>query len=401
MKKILLLAMLTSSLYSQNWWTSQDSGSIYAKNTGSVLVGSFTPLGKLTVGPDDRFYNLSLVGDYNNMAKNYLQVGVTGRGFGNLQGQIIFDLIHSNNQNRLAGYNFRVSGTSRMFLSGEGYLGLGTEKPAALLELNGGPDWSGFKKALRLPPGHAIEFDASPHHFGLAAYSNELTLVVSNPTSGPFGSAFSRVMTIQPKKIIIEGDLEVKGRISEGGTTFQMTDYVATGGGTTGTIPDLAGLSQTNGNFGIGASPINKLDIAGGVAIGTSYAGNLVAPTNGAFIEGNVVIGATSPDPEYKLTVKGKIKAEELRLTTKNWPDYVFASGYQLRPLSEVERHIKRFNHLPDVPSEAQVLEEGVGVIEMQAKLLQKIEELTLYVIELEKKVDHQRLEIESADPQK
>jgi hypothetical protein len=111
---------------------------------------------------------------------------------------------------------------------------------------------------------------------------------------------------------------------------------------------------------------------------------------------GNVGIGTSNPDPNYKLSVYGKIKAQELYLITTGWSDFVFSKDYKLRSLHEVERHIKEKGHLPDIPSEKEVVANGIAVVDMQAKLLQKIEELTLYVIEQSKINEEQKKEIEA-----
>ena len=101
---------------------------------------------------------------------------------------------------------------------------------------------------------------------------------------------------------------------------------------------------------------------------------------------GTVGIGTTKTNG-YKLAVDGTIGAREIVVNTEAWADFVFAKNYRLMPLSEVESFITENNHLPDVPSEQEVKENGINVAEMNAKLLQKIEELTLYVIEQNKRI--------------
>ncbi len=92
------------------------------------------------------------------------------------------------------------------------------------------------------------------------------------------------------------------------------------------------------------------------------------------------------------LSVAGAIQAKEVVVNT-GWADYVFDPGYRLAPLSEVAAFVKENHHLPDVPSAAEVQEKGVGLGEMQTKLLAKVEELTLHMIAAEEK--NQRLEAE------
>jgi hypothetical protein len=103
----------------------------------------------------------------------------------------------------------------------------------------------------------------------------------------------------------------------------------------------------------------------------------------GGTLAGNVGIGTTNPT--HKLAVNGTIKAKEVIVETTGWSDYVFDDDYALQPLAEVEAHIKTNKHLPGIPSAVEIAEQGVSVGDMQARLLAKIEELTLHVIAQEK----------------
>ncbi len=99
-----------------------------------------------------------------------------------------------------------------------------------------------------------------------------------------------------------------------------------------------------------------------------------------------VSIGTTSLPYGYKPAVDGKIICEEVKVKDSgSWPDFVFLAGYDLMPLPDVERYIAEHQHLPGVPSAEEVAADGQSLGETQALLLQKIEELTLYVIEMDR----------------
>lgn len=99
-------------------------------------------------------------------------------------------------------------------------------------------------------------------------------------------------------------------------------------------------------------------------------------------------IGTTTPGP-YKLAVEGTIGVRKIRVTQVNpWADFVFAADYKLPTLQEVEDFISIHQHLPDVPSAAEVAKDGIDLGEINQKLLQKIEEQMLYIIEMNKKIN-------------
>jgi len=100
-------------------------------------------------------------------------------------------------------------------------------------------------------------------------------------------------------------------------------------------------------------------------------------------VTGNVGIGVSNPSS--KLSVNGDIACKEVTVTMSGWPDFVFAEGYDLPSLSDIDQYIKDHNHLPGVPTAGDINNKGVKLGDMNAILLQKVEELTLYVIKLEK----------------
>ncbi len=185
----------------------------------------------------------------------------------------------------------------------------------------------------------------------------------------------------------------------------------------------------STGRVGIGtSSPKTKLEVDGDISMSRSHRLTFLTATGGnerAFIgstngqngdynglifgtgsgneqmriksDGNVGIGTTDPG-NYKLAVNGTIRAKEIKVET-GWADFVFEEDYLLRSLNEVEQYIKEHKHLPDVPSAKEVEENGVQLGEISSKLLQKIEELTLYVIAQDKRIE--TLEAEKEDLQK
>jgi|GEM_PF-727242 len=109
---------------------------------------------------------------------------------------------------------------------------------------------------------------------------------------------------------------------------------------------------------------------------------------------GSVSIG-TMDAKGYKLAVAGNMIAESVKVKLQGaWPDFVFANSYKFPTLQETEAHIKENGHLPGIPSAAEVKLKGIDLGEMNAKLLEKIEELTLHLIETEKNNNRQQMEL-------
>jgi hypothetical protein len=115
--------------------------------------------------------------------------------------------------------------------------------------------------------------------------------------------------------------------------------------------------------------------------------------------DGKVLIGnpseiSTRPSG-YKLFVGGGILTEKIRVavsTTSSWSDFVFDASYRLMPVSELQEYIIDNGRLPDVPSAEEMVDKGLDVAEMDAKLLQKIEELTLYMLQQQKEIEELKM---------
>lgn len=140
-------------------------------------------------------------------------------------------------------------------------------------------------------------------------------------------------------------------------------------------------IKGQNGTVGIGtAEPLatTKLHVVGKVLIGDAPTKTLSGHTN------------------YDLAVNGKMICRSLFVIAPTfWADNVFAKDYQLSSLTEVENHIRTHGHLKDVPTEKEVMEKGISVADMDAVLLKKVEELTLYMIQMKKENESLKAEVE------
>lgn len=121
----------------------------------------------------------------------------------------------------------------------------------------------------------------------------------------------------------------------------------------------------------------------GNVGVGVS------TPTAKFHVGGNVMIGSGSPATGYQLSVNGKVICTEAKVQlTASWPDYVFAASYKKPTLYEIEDYINQHKHLPNIPSAAEVEKDGLLLGDMQKRMMEKVEELTLYLIEIKKEND-------------
>lgn len=97
----------------------------------------------------------------------------------------------------------------------------------------------------------------------------------------------------------------------------------------------------------------------------------------------------------FRVEANGMVRARKIKVDSETWADYVFDENYKLLPLSELEIFLKRNKHLPSIPSEQQIKDEGIDVTEMNVKMMEKIEELTLYLIQQNKEIEKLKAEIQ------
>jgi hypothetical protein len=184
-----------------------------------------------------------------------------------------------------------------------------------------------------------------------------------------------------------------------------------------GPFSDIAGYTERmtlkqNGRFGIGMiNPNAQLSVARGNGVdgtaaffGTTHVSHFnYGSAENTYIRGGkdnaliiigdgtgqrIAIGSSTVANGFTLSVSGKVITEEVQIQLKTaWPDYVFLQNHKLTPLAELENYIQQHQHLPNIPSAAEVEKNGLVVGDMQKRMMEKIEELILYIIQQDKRI--------------
>ena len=276
-------------------------------------------------------------------------------------------------------------------IQGTGNVGIGNVSPVEKLQVNGNVYSTGFK----LDAGKPIYWD-DPNtsitragdvlrlreYTGQIDFTGQANLLVSftHPTNGSVDFSFPayRVFALRNKEAYV----------LQTSASHQNECWIKLGA----TSPHYADGPGTRlylfGGKGGDRGALNGGDVfidGGEKGSASAQDGNILIASQ----HGNVGIGTTNiTGTGYKLYVDGNIRTRRVRVDQDTWADYVFESNYKLRPIQEVEQYIQKEKHLPDVPSAAEVKKEGLDLGDNQAVLLKKIEELTLYIIQLQKQVD-------------
>lgn len=287
----------------------------------------------------------------------------------------------------IAGSEFTP--TTRLFIGNHGRVGIGTEQPLEKLDVRGD---------LLIESGNnATIFTGT----GTNELNRYLALINSPNKTSASGLKSGGILVSDVYSYANPGknDLIVKGKIGVGTPSPEHGLHVK------GNMV-LEASSNPIIYTGIGSNELNRYVSlvnstghgsasglkAGGILISDSY--NYANPgKNDLIVKGKVGIGTTSTGT-HKLAVEGTIGAREIKVEATSWSDFVFEKDYELRTLEEVENFINENKHLPEIPSEKEVEESGIFLGEMDAKLLQKIEELTLHLIEQNKEIKKMKKEI-------
>jgi hypothetical protein len=390
----------------------------HAQNVG---IGTTTPAARLDVKTTSQY-----VAQFNGSAPMYMGIFENDvyRGYWGSYAGATEDVDFGTGSGNTTGkLHLTIQANPRLTISESGRVGIGTTTPAHLLHINGGDlfvqsssglirfgyqganEWqmatTGAGADLRwytTPDGGTT---ITPRHYfqqngnvGIGGFSGpglplaRLDVIGAGTTSSTNTFILRNSVGDTTLRMRDDGRMGIGyngssyGRtLNMGGTgiNFYTANEVAFGGAIFPTDTSLVIWSNSGANNYLVLQPS-----WGNTGIGT-YTPNAKFHLNGAMlIGGNSARIATG----YQLSVDGKIIAEEVRVENSTaWPDYVFENDYKLMPLEELEQKIRAQKHLPNIPSAAAIAEQkGVDLGDMNRRLLEKVEELTLYVIELNKK---------------
>jgi hypothetical protein len=341
---------------------------IYTPN--GVIEGS-SGNNYIGIGTSVPKFNLSLFGANTG---TYTQFVHSGTGNSSNDGFIIG--VGANNQgvflNREnSGIEFYTNDTRRVYIGSDGNFGIGTKDPLQKFVVsNNGAE--GFELYLN---GDGL--------VGLQSYNRTLKAYAKMQLDASQFSFISGNVGIGTADPFYK--LDVKGTISSDRLYVGKLDIV--NDGTYETTINSGGVAKIDMGFD-GAKGYIKF----GAHTGSGQRDNILYLRGS---DGNVGIGTTTPDSQ--LTVNGTIHSKEVKVDLNVWPDFVFKKEYNLPTLENVEKHINEKGHLENIPSEEEVLKNGISLGEMNSKLLQKIEELTLYMIEMKKRNDQQTMELDKS----
>jgi len=406
MKKIylLLIAVVFAVNLSYAQWTTGTGGNYYL-TSGSAGIGTVSPSlnSKLHVAGGDVIVDNGGTGLLRGDNYNY------GRG-----GAIKFSSQNNSTGSWLAlGQAASGSGafTPMLFINDGGNVGIGTTTPGYKLEVNGNMGGRG-----QMGNGSTGQwYEVVPYEIGTDNNAGWTGTMIGVRTGGMNNTSTPITQNIAANSPAYQQAWAMTfgtDKNQTNGSAFSIWTGDATNPGTA--MSEIFRI-KSNGNVGIGTtSPgsATKLQVAGAglftggapdpgdgtplgvhvgyystgnygfiqsIQTGVAYASLILQPQGG-----NIGIGTSSPD--QKLTVKGTIHSQEVIVDMSVLPDYVFKPAYHLPALTEVKAYIDQNHRLPEMPSAEQVEKDGLSLGDMNAKLLKKVEELTLYLIEKDNK---------------
>jgi hypothetical protein len=292
----------------------------------------------------------------------------------------------------------KTNNTNRAVITATGEMGIGTSTPTSQLEVTSVPT-AGQTAIKAIGKSTGVFGEATDMNVGQTA---DGILAGWTEAVGVFGKGTYASNVGNGNMYGVVGSATGLNPLNNVGVYGEAKNASGYNSGVIGTVTSTTGAynTGTSGQVYLNTSAAWNRAIAG-------YAP--IAPNHFAgYFDGNVDIksgvvtignGTLCTPTGYKLFVEEGILTEKVKVAVNcstAWADYVFANDYKLKPLSEVEAYVKENKHLPNIPSASELVNDGLNLGEMQAKQMEKIEELTLYMIEMKKEIDTLKKENQS-----
>ncbi|QKJ31797.1 hypothetical protein HQ865_19175 [Mucilaginibacter mali] len=382
MKKntLAIIAIISAISFSANAQTNTFPGS------GAVGIGTTSPASKLNVVTTNAYDGVSVQGGStsdgvlglqvkNSDAAGNYSLGVYGSGLTDIGSSLfLYDNVHS---------------AMRFIIKPSGSVGIGTSTPLAKFEVHGAPI-DGNQGSFRL-------IDNSPQaqnnggYITLGGWRTSTGSVTDwagikggkeNATSNDYSAYLAFFTRVNGSSMAERMHITSTGSVGIG---------TSTPGGKLHVNSDNSGSGSTDwiaGNFGGTAGNRVVMGLLNGVATIGSHNNALNAWTNIAINPAGGKVGIGTDNPDQLLSVNGTIHSKEVLVDLTGWSDYVLKPAYKLPALSAVKTYIDQNHHLPEIPAEEEMVKNGLNVGEMNRLLMKKVEELTLYLIQLKNELD-------------
>jgi len=309
--------------------------------------------------------------------------------------------------------------TERMRINSSGNIGVGTSAPTNTLTLaTGGTGFAQYNTTDQTTAYERVvgQYQSSVYTIGSYAGVGGTPRTISMGVQGIIGATTlsgGRVFSVNYVASVPTGNFDFTENTSVAGSIVTVNSGLAGNSSQQNMFSIQGAVTQTGtaGYTGLLIAP-NETSVGTGNRYLIDAGVNTAASGGGTHTPyflltstGNVGIGTTDnanwqlANSQYKLAVNGSIVATAITVKlTANWPDYVFKKDYTLPSLTDVKTYIDKNQHLPDMPSEQQIAKEGVDLGEMNKLLVKKVEELTLYLIEKDKKEKEMEARLEKLE---
>jgi hypothetical protein len=321
---------------------------IWIDDDGQVGIGTSTPSSLLTINGTSPLLQMR----HNNANKGFIQAAINDIKIG------------TNDVNTTGKLILQTKAIDRILVNENGLVGIGTSNPSSTLTING------TDPIVQLRNGDVDK--------GFIQLVNDNIRIGTN-VSNDFGSFVVRTNGTDRLFVNYKGQMGLNVTPDDFTTSFVVGED---GNGNTGV--ELRSNNTRRGMFNFNGLNTFLTGSSGNLYIYRSSMHPIVF-----YPDGNMALGGHSTAVGYRLSIHGKAIATEFTsMPYADWPDYVFNKSYRLMPLAEVKKYIEENKHLPNIPAAAEIEKNGIQLGDMSKRLMEKVEELTLYVLQLQEQID-------------